>query len=80
MRPDFITQHMNDTEIWNGIPELKTKEKTIQAHFIAYLAEIDRRKLFAIEGFSSLFQYVVVHLGYSEASALKRNCLSPLLP
>ncbi len=54
MRPDFIVGKMKDCDVWRGIEALKKKERALQAHFIAYLAEIDRRQLFAVEAVSSV--------------------------
>lgn len=72
MRPDFMVWKLEDKLISSGIRDLKKKERKIQAHFIAYLSEVDKRQLYAIEGYTSLTQFMMKELGYSEHSAWKR--------
>jgi hypothetical protein len=42
------------------------------ADVLAHLAEVDARKLYADRAYTSMFQYVVEHLGYSEGAARRR--------
>src|SRR5690606_40689089 len=51
---------------------LVTQERKRKADLLAYLNEVDRRKLYAKEGYSSLFRYLTEKHRYSESSALKR--------
>jgi hypothetical protein len=48
------------------------KEKSATLALLEYLAEVDERRLYNARGFSSLWEYVHVGLGYSEASASER--------
>jgi len=47
-------------------------EKNATMKLLEYLSEVDRRKLYAMRGFSSLWVYVHQALGYSEAQASER--------
>jgi len=52
--------------------ENKMKEKDATLLLLEYLAEIERRRLFAERAYSSLFEFVVRELGYSESQASER--------
>ena len=47
-------------------------ERTLSVYALVLLGEIQRRKLHEDAGFSSMFTYCVVELGYSEANAYRR--------
>jgi hypothetical protein len=47
--------------------------------FLAYLGEVDRRRLYLELGWPSLFAYCVEHLGLSKASAFRRTAAARLL-
>src|SRR5450432_1822822 len=70
-RQDFLARSLRDEELLSRTRRCVSNERKIQAQFLAYLAEIDRRRLFAIE-YHSLFAFVVGEFGYSESTALKR--------
>jgi hypothetical protein len=72
MRKDIALMNVSSSEILLGLKALCRKERKLQSDFLAYLNAVEDRKLFAGEGYSSLFSYVTEHLGYSESSALKR--------
>ncbi len=59
--------------------ELARSEREITLHVLRHLAEIERRNLFSELGFSSLFEYCVRDLGYSESSAQRRIASMRLL-
>lgn len=48
------------------------KEREITSLVIKYLDEIDQRKLYLERGFSSLFDFCIKKLGYSESAAQRR--------
>ncbi|MBI2646422.1 MAG: HNH endonuclease [Deltaproteobacteria bacterium] len=50
----------------------QVEEKEAIASVVSHLAEIDRRKLYALEGYSSLFNYVTQKYHYSEGAAYRR--------
>lgn len=64
--------HLSDRELLAGLPEARAAERTAVAQMIAYLAEVDRRRLYLAEACSSLFSFCVERLGYSENEAQKR--------
>ena len=51
---------------------LVQKERNIHIQVLHHLGEIDARKLYLEQGFSSLFDYAVKELGYSEGAAYRR--------
>lgn len=61
-----------DEEILTQTKALIATERRAHAEFLIYLAEVDARKLFLPEGYSSLFSFCTGALGLSEASASKR--------
>ncbi|MBI3018718.1 MAG: HNH endonuclease [Deltaproteobacteria bacterium] len=64
--------NLKDKELLEKFGVLVREEKEATAHVIAHLAEIDRRKLYADEGYSSLFSYCVEKYHYSESEAFLR--------
>ena len=48
------------------------KERQINIQVLQHLQEIEKRKLYLKRSFSSLFEYAVKELGYSESSAYRR--------
>lgn len=63
---------LTNDELLKELVKLRTQERSTQVLFLRHLAEVDRRRLYADEGYSSLFRYVTQVLRYSESSALKR--------
>jgi DNA-binding TFAR19-related protein (PDSD5 family) len=61
-----------DDEVIAGLDRLVSNERQRTADVLAHVAEIDARKLYADRAYSSMFQYVVEHLGYSEGAARRR--------
>ena len=73
MRLDIMATGFGNEELLGALKRLAAEEKKIQYQFLCYLSEVDRRKLYAIEGYPSLFTFLTDYLGYSESSALKRS-------
>ena len=71
-RRDLVVLNLNDSELLERLRRSIHCERMVQSQFLAYLAEVETRRLYAVEGYSSLFRFVVEALGYSESSALKR--------
>jgi hypothetical protein len=61
-----------DDELISGLDRLVARERQVTADVLAHLAEVDARRLYADRAYTSLFQYVVEHLGYSEGAARRR--------
>ena len=63
---------LSNSEVISRLENLVLKEKETTTEIIRHLAEVDRRRLYASEGFSSLFDYAVKKLGYSNSAATRR--------
>ncbi len=63
---------LSNEQLLVGLPVLCSKERRAIAEVIAYLAEVDRRRLFLREACSSLYTFCIQRLGYSEDAARKR--------
>ncbi|MBS1986060.1 MAG: HNH endonuclease [Bdellovibrionales bacterium] len=62
---------LKDSELLSATKALVQKERTVTMEVLRHLQEIERRKLYAFQ-FTSLFDYAVRELGYSEAAASRR--------
>ena len=63
---------MTDDQLLSETKNLVQKERQINIQVLQHLQEIQIRKLYLKRGFSSLFEYAVKELGYSESSAYRR--------
>ena len=61
-----------DQQLLDQTRRLVANKRTLEVHILDHLAEIDRRGLALRRGFSSLFDYAVRELGFSDASAQRR--------
>jgi len=68
----FTLSHLSDRELLASLPKARAAERTAVAQMIAYLGEVDRRRLYLAEACSSLLVFCVQRLGYSENEAQKR--------
>ena len=68
---DRITQ-LTDKELVVRTEKLRGEEKALLHTLLLHFGEIDSRKLYRDEGFSSMFVYLTGGFGYSESSAYKR--------
>src|SRR5580700_6628743 len=59
-------------ELLSRTKTLAAEERRVSADVLHHLREIERRRLFAEAGFSSLFAYCVEELRYSEGAAYRR--------
>lgn len=71
--------HLTDKKLLIETKNLVISEREATSRVLHHLKEIDRRKLFSEMKFSSLFDYCVRELGYSEASAHRRIVAARLL-
>lgn len=75
---DFHLEQINhisklkDKELLSKFELLVKQEKEATAFVVAHLAEIDKRKLFAEAGYSSLFNYITQKYHYSQSAAYRR--------
>jgi hypothetical protein len=63
---------LSSQELLTNTKHLVAREREVTTQVLWHLREIECRRLFAQLGFSSLFEYAVKELGYSEASAARR--------
>jgi len=52
-----IPSHLSDDDLVAQVKSLAQCEREATASFVAYLAELDARRLYPAAGFSSLFGY-----------------------
>ncbi len=71
-------ESLPDEAILSGFELLVRRERRTQADFLLYLNEVDERKLFASEGYSGLYSYLVEKFNYGESSALRRIQIAKL--
>ena len=65
-------KNLNNQQLLSQTKLLVQKERNIHIQVLRHLGEIDSRKLYLEQGFSSLFDYTVKELGYSEGAAYRR--------
>ena len=71
--------HLTDKILLIETKNLVISEREATSRVLHHLKEIDRRKLYSEQKYSSLFDYCVRDLGYSEASAQRRIVAARLL-
>ncbi|MBX2986514.1 MAG: HNH endonuclease [Bdellovibrionaceae bacterium] len=72
-------QSLSDHDVLSRISHLAREERRITKEILEHLNEVESRRLFAEEGFSSLFEWMVKKLGYSNAAAYRRIQAARLL-
>jgi hypothetical protein len=65
-------QKLTNEELAENLKSLISKEREILSLILEHILEIDRRKFFLKMAYSSLFDYLTKHLGYSAGSAQRR--------
>src|SRR2546425_604904 len=65
-------QSIPDDELLHRLAELMGQSRRIEADVVAHIAEVDERRLYAREAFSSMFAYCTEVLHLSEAEAYLR--------
>jgi hypothetical protein len=64
---------LSAAEVLAGLQEEVRSERAVAARVVAWLVEIEQRKLWAAEGYSSLFAFCVGALGFSEDETCNRS-------
>lgn len=72
-------KHLTDKALLDDIKFLVTREKEFLIRILHHLKEIDKRKLYSDLGFSSLFDYCLKELKYSDGEAVRRIQAARLL-
>lgn len=67
-----MIQQLSDQQLLNKTYLLVEKERQTLEQILEYLQEIQRRRLYADQGHSSLFKFLVKELKYSEGAAVRR--------
>src|SRR6185295_12327117 len=65
-------QGLRDDQLTHRLYELRGDERRILVEFLIYLAEVDRRRLYAAVSYSSLFAFCTDHLGLSKGATFRR--------
>jgi hypothetical protein len=63
---------LGDEELLHGLRELASSLRIAECRLLAYLAEVEERRLFARLGFPSLFAFAVTTLRFAEGAACRR--------
>jgi hypothetical protein len=66
---EYELKALADDQLLSGLARIVGRRNQITAEFLAYLAELDERRLFLDLGYSSLFEYCVEKLGLCESTA-----------
>jgi len=70
---------LSDVDLLNQTITLVVEERKLTTKILWHLKEIEARKLFLTQGYSSLYEYAVQVLGYSESGAFRRISAMRLL-
>ena len=63
---------LGDQQLLDQIKRLAANQRSLEVHILDHLDEIDRRGLALLRGFSSLFDYAVRELRFTDAAAQRR--------
>lgn len=63
---------VSNQDLDNRLQSLVKNEREILSEILIHIAEADRRRLYLEYAYSSLFEYLTKHLGYSAGSAQRR--------
>jgi 5-methylcytosine-specific restriction endonuclease McrA len=69
----FTLVHLNDEELLRRLDALVSRERGVTAAMLAHIAEVEARRLYAAHACSSMFDYCVRVLGFSEDAACMRT-------
>src|SRR5665213_3415553 len=72
-------KHLTDKALLENTLKLVHDEREILVAILHHLREIERRKLYSMLKYSSLFEYAINELKYSEAQAMRRISAMRLL-
>ncbi|TMQ53373.1 MAG: hypothetical protein E6K73_01495 [Candidatus Eisenbacteria bacterium] len=64
--------HLSDPVLLRGLNSVVAQERGASAEVLAYLAEVDERRLYLLAGFPSIHAFCVGELRFSEDAAYKR--------
>ncbi len=70
--PLSTLRRLGNQQLLRDLKDLVRRDRHVEADLLAHIAEVDSRKLFREEGYSSLFRYLVEELRFSEDAAYSR--------
>jgi hypothetical protein len=68
----YSLRHLSDSALLHDFQALDRRVRGDVALLVAHLGEIDARRLYAPQGYPSMYEYCVHRMHYSEQSAFKR--------
>lgn len=71
--------HLSDDQLISKTKLLAKQERELLTEVLHHLSEVDRRRLFSVLKYKSLFDYAVRELGYSDDQAYRRVKAAQLL-
>lgn len=72
MSAQYELRSMANQTLVSSLRRLVGEERKITREILEYIGEVQRRRLYADLGYSSLFAWLVQDIGYSEAAAYRR--------
>ena len=72
MMPSYTLSHLSDQSLLRELRSLVSQDRATTALLIAHLGEVDARRLYAPAGYSSMYDYCLRELGFSEDTTFKR--------
>ena len=63
---------LSNQNLESQLKSLVTSEREILSQILLHIVEVERRRLYLIFGFSSLFEYLTKSIGYANGSAQRR--------
>lgn len=63
---------LSNEELLAKLVSLVQNERRLTQSVLIYLVEVDARKIYALHGYSSMYEYLTKALGYSDSSAYRR--------
>jgi 5-methylcytosine-specific restriction endonuclease McrA len=72
MTTPWLAHALSDHQLLERVRQLAARERTATAQLVAHLAEVDSRRLFLGQGYSSMFTYCTQALRLSEHAAYSR--------
>lgn len=70
---------LSDQELIKEVSEMAKRERELTLQILHYLREVERRRLYAAQGFPSLFEFCTSALGYSAGATQRRLASMRLL-
>jgi 5-methylcytosine-specific restriction endonuclease McrA len=68
----YSLRHLSDSALLHELKTLVAQDRATTALLVAHLGEVDARRLYAPQGYPSMYDYCVRELRFSEDTAFKR--------